>query len=791
MTVDCTYGLNPQQAEAVINTEGPMLIMAGAGSGKTKVLTCRVANLLQKGVRPYRILAITFTNKAAAEMRERVNNMSGPAAKDVWLFTFHAFCARFLRMEIDKLPGYNKNFAIYDTDDTKKLIKGILKELNIDDNRFSPNKILNKISEAKNKLIDAEHFSQSIDSVDFNDKKVAEVYERYQTQLKLNNALDFDDLLMLSIKLLQENKEVREKYQDSFDYLLVDEYQDTNHAQYLLTKFLAAKHRNICVVGDADQSIYGWRGADIQNILDFEKDYPDAKVIKLEQNYRSTQIILDAANAVIENNTGRKPKNLWTENKSGADIIYFQAVDERDEARFVIEQLQNLQRTENKKLGDMAILYRTNTQSRIFEEMLIKSGISYNMVGGLKFYERKEIKDIIAYLRVIFNPADSLSLLRIINVPKRGIGDASLAKIQAHAAANNVSLFEAVSNAAAIDGLSSRFVSKLDDLAGIIFELMNLANEAPVEDLIDRVLRDTGYLEELENERTPQAQSRIDNLHELISVAQEFAASEEENNLENFLAHVALVSDIDDTELGEDAITLMTLHSSKGLEFSVVFLVGMEEGLFPHARTLMDETEIEEERRLCYVGITRAKEKLFLSSTKMRTIYGNTVTYPPSRFLQEIPARLVKTIKRQERFSALENFKQVSEKYSARPQKPASTFNPHSFMPQKPAAAAGGTGTRFNTGDRVSHSKWGEGMVVSVKDSPDGQEVKVAFAGAGVRSLITGYALLKKSQHLSGGHYGFRTCASTGRSAETAQGNTPSRIFILCTGCAGDYRRRI
>lgn len=742
MTVDCTYGLNPQQAEAVINTEGPMLIMAGAGSGKTKVLTCRVANLLQKGVRPYRILAITFTNKAAAEMRERVNNMSGPAAKDVWLFTFHAFCARFLRMEIDKLPGYGGNFAIYDTADSQNLIKQILKEMNLDDKRFQPSGILSRISNAKNALQDAAAFARQ--AGDFYEQKVADIYSRYEQKLQLNNALDFDDLLMLSIKLLQENKEVREKYQDRFDYLLVDEYQDTNHAQYLLTKFLAAKHRNICVVGDADQSIYGWRGADIQNILDFEKDYPDAKVIKLEQNYRSTQIILDAANAVIENNTGRKPKNLWTENKSGADIIYFQAVDERDEARFVIEQLQNLQRTENKKLGDMAILYRTNTQSRIFEEMLIKSGISYNMVGGLKFYERKEIKDIIAYLRVIFNPADSLSLLRIINVPKRGIGDASLAKIQAYAAASNVSLFEAVSNAAAIDGLSNRFVSKLDDLAGIIFELMNLAGEAPVEDLIDRVLRDTGYLEELENERTPQAQSRIDNLHELISVAQEFAASEEENNLENFLAHVALVSDIDDTELGEDAITLMTLHSSKGLEFPVVFLVGMEEGLFPHARTLMDETEIEEERRLCYVGITRAKEKLFLSSTKMRTIYGNTVTYPPSRFLQEIPARLVKTIKRQERFSALENFKQVSEKYSARPQKPASTFNPHSFMPQKPAAAAGGTGTRFNTGDRVSHSKWGEGMVVSVKDSPDGQEVKVAFAGAGVRSLLTKYAVLKK-----------------------------------------------
>ncbi len=749
MTVDCTYGLNPQQAEAVINTEGPMLIMAGAGSGKTKVLTCRVANLLQKGVRPYRILAITFTNKAAAEMRERVNNMSGPAAKDVWLFTFHAFCARFLRMEIDKLPGYNKNFAIYDTDDTKKLIKDILKELNIDDNRFSPNKILNKISEAKNKLIDAEHFSQSIDSVDFNDKKVAEVYERYQTQLKLNNALDFDDLLMLSIKLLQENKEVREKYQERFDYLLVDEYQDTNHVQYLLTKILAEKHRNICVVGDADQSIYGWRGADIQNILDFEKDYPDAKVIKLEQNYRSTQVILDAANAVIENNTGRKPKNLWTENKSGQEIVYFEAADNRDEARFIVEQIQNLQNTEHRKLSDMAILYRTNAQSRSFEEMLVKSGINYSIVGGLKFYERKEIKDIIAYLRVIFNPADSLSLLRIINVPKRGIGDASLAKIQAYAAANNVSLFEAVSNAAAIDGLSSRFVSKLDDLAGTIFELMNLANEAPVEELIDKVLIDTGYMKELENEGTQQAQSRIENLQELVSMAQsEFSNNDEENTLENFLAHVALVSDIDEAKFDDDAITLMTLHSSKGLEFPVIFLTGMEEGVFPTSRSInssFDNIEkLEEERRLCYVGITRAKERLFLSRARIRTIYKNDYPYPPSRFLFEIPQNLIKTIKRQERFSALENFKQVSEKYSARPQKPASTFNPHSFMPQKPAAAAGGTGTRFNTGDRVSHSKWGEGMVVSVKDSPDGQEVKVAFAGAGVRSLLTKYAVLKK-----------------------------------------------
>lgn len=746
MTVDCTYGLNPQQAEAVINTEGPMLIMAGAGSGKTKVLTCRVANLLQKGVRPYRILAITFTNKAAAEMRERVNNMSGPAAKDVWLFTFHAFCARFLRMEIDKLPGYGGNFAIYDTADSQNLIKQILKEMNLDDKRFQPSGILSRISNAKNALQDAAAFARQ--AGDFYEQKVADIYSRYEQKLQLNNALDFDDLLMLSIKLLQENKEVREKYQDRFDYLLVDEYQDTNHVQYLLTKILAEKHRNICVVGDADQSIYGWRGADIQNILDFEKDYPDAKVIKLEQNYRSTQIILDAANAVIENNTGRKPKNLWTDNKGGAEITYFCANDGRDEARFVIEQVQNLQQTKGKKLGDMAVLYRTNAQSRIFEEMLVKSGISYNMVGSLKFYERKEIKDIIAYLRVIFNPADSLSLLRIINVPKRGIGDASLAKIQAYAAANNVSLFEAVSNAAAIDGLSSRFVSKLDDLSRIIFEMMNQIDEIPVANLINLLLNETGYVKELENENTPQSQNRIQNLNEFITFAQEFDENEEERTLENFLASVALVSDIDESEIDSDAITLMTLHSAKGLEFPIVFIVGMEENIFPSAQAIKkeweDDSKMEEERRLCYVGITRAKEKLYLSSAKARTIYGEDQYNKPSRFLFEIPQNLIKTIKRQERFSALENFKQVSEKYSARPQKPASTFNPHSFMPQKPAAAAGGTGMRFNTGDRVSHSKWGEGMVVSVKDSPDGQEVKVAFAGAGVRSLLTKYAVLKK-----------------------------------------------
>ena len=517
---------------------------------------------------------------------------------------------------------------------------------------------------------------------------------------------------------------------------MVDEYQDTNHVQYLLTKLLAGKHRNICVVGDADQSIYGWRGADIQNILDFEKDYPDAKLIKLEQNYRSTQVILDAANAVIENNTGRKPKNLWTDNGTGREITYFQAMDERDEARFVIEQLQRLQQEENMRLGDMAVLYRTNTQSRVFEEMLIKSGISYNMVGGTKFYERKEIKDILAYLRVIFNPNDSLSLLRIINVPRRGIGDATLGRLQAYAAENGLHLFEVLSNAAAVPGLNSRFVGKLDELSGIIFELMGEAEEVPVKQLIEDVMQRTGYLEELQLSKSVQDQSRVDNLMELLSVAEDFAKGGEENTLENFLANVALVSDIDDAELGEDAVTLMTLHSAKGLEFPVVFLAGMEEGIFPHARTLMDEEEIEEERRLCYVGITRAEKYLFMSNARMRTIYGHTVSYPPSRFLQEVPRGLLHIYKRP-----------VVQRQAPREERRSdnrSTANwflqpKSSFIPQENSS-----GSSFTAGDKVSHSKWGTGTVVSVKNTEDGQEVKVAFAGAGIRSLLTKYAVLKK-----------------------------------------------
>lgn len=738
---DTMQGLNKEQLDAVQTINGPMLILAGAGSGKTKVLTCRIAHLLQQGVRPYRILAITFTNKAAAEMRERVDRMAGAAARDVWLFTFHAFCARLLRYELENLSGYANNFAIYDTSDSKNLIKQVLKEMNLDEKRFPLPAIISHISNAKNALLLPDAYAREASG--YYEQQVAKIYDAYQKKLQANNAVDFDDLLLLALRLLQENPAVREKYQRKFDYLMVDEYQDTNHAQYLLTKLLAAGHRNICVVGDADQSIYGWRGADIQNILDFEKDYPDAKLVKLEQNYRSTQVILDAANAVIDNNSGRKPKNLWTANGNGSEIIYYQANDERDEARYVIENMQKLQLNEGAKLGDMAVLYRTNAQSRVFEEMLIKSGIAYTMVGGTKFYERKEIKDALAYLRLLYNPHDSLSLLRIINVPRRGIGDATLARLQEYANASGQSLFEVVTNAADVPGLASRFANKLDELSGLLFELMGEAADVPVKQLLDDVLLKTGYLEELQSSKDPQDESRVENLKEMLSVTEEFAVKCERNGeeptLENFLADVALVADIDDAELGEEAVTLMTLHSAKGLEFPDVFLVGMEEGIFPHSRTLMDENEIEEERRLCYVGITRAEKHLFLSNARTRTIYGRTQYYTPSRFLQEVPRNLVHVIKR----PVVQRPAMTSQVHKPTAKENANWFEQHkaSFFPKESSAAAG---CSFHVGDKVMHKKWGAGTIVTAKAADDGQEVTVAFAGGGIRSLLTKYAKLEK-----------------------------------------------
>ena len=643
--MDIFSGLNPKQQEAVASLEGPLLIMAGAGSGKTKVLTCRIANLLAHGVQPFSILAITFTNKAATEMRERVDRLIGPAAKSVWLSTFHSFCARFLRYEIEATEMYKKNFVIYDAADSKAVIKACLKELNLDEKQYAPNSVQAAISNAKNMLMGPRAFAR--DAGSFFQKKTAEVYELYAKKLRANNALDFDDLLMVSVAILEEHEDIRTRYQQRFRYILVDEYQDTNGAQYELTKILAAKYRNLCVVGDADQSIYGWRGADIRNIMDFEKDYPEARTVKLEQNYRSTKNILAAANAVIAHNENRKPKKLWTENPVGEKITSYLANDERDEANFIATTILKQRTIFNAAYGDIAILYRTNAQSRVLEEGFMREGIPYTMVGGLKFYDRKEIKDAIAYLRVIFNPMDSVSLMRIINVPKRGLGETTIARLNAYAVENDMTLFDVISSPeilGGISGITARVKKPLEVFSTMIFDLLGVMDQLPLADFIERMLKDSGYLAELEREPKPENESRVENLKEFIGVAKDFEKSGEIPNVENFLSHISLISDIDSADIELDRVTLMTLHSAKGLEFPIVFMAGMEEGLFPHARTLMEPDEMEEERRTCYVGITRAQRKLYMTYARSRMIYGRTTTYLPSRFLAEIPDEYIERL---------------------------------------------------------------------------------------------------------------------------------------------------
>lgn len=725
-------GLNPAQEEAVEHISGPLLILAGAGSGKTKVLTCRIAYLLQQGVAPYNILAITFTNKAAIEMRERVTRLVGAAAQDIWLSTFHAFCAKFLRMEIEHVAGYKRNFVIYDAGDTLVLIKSCLKELNLDEKLFTPRGIQATISNAKNALQDERDFARAADT--FHAEKIAEVYQLYQTRLRNNNALDFDDLLMLTVRLLESEEIVRQKYQEKFRYILIDEYQDTNRAQYLMAKLLAAKHRNICVVGDADQSIYGWRGADIRNILDFEDDYPDAAVIKLEQNYRSTQMILDAANAVIENNTDRKPKALWTNNTGGELITHYLAYDERDEAQYIADNITKLNTVYNTPYGDIAVLYRTNAQSRVIEEAFMKWGIPYTMVGGLKFYDRKEIKDILAYLRVLFNPADRLSLLRIINVPRRGIGETTIGRLIEHADRHGLTLFDVVSNPELVEGLTARAKRPLESLAELIFNFMPHVNTLPVTELIEKVMNDSGYVAELEKEQTPQDEARIENLRELLTVAKEFATSEMDNTLENFLSHVSLVSDIDNADTADDRVTLMTLHSAKGLEFPVVFMAGMEEGLFPHSRTLLNEEEIEEERRICYVGITRARRKLFLTNARMRNIFGKSTMFPPSRFLNELPASVV-----EEQAGRINRYD-----FSAPAAMVKTPVHQPVSSPVSVGTAANMERNDWRAGDKAQHKKFGVGTVVEVRGIGDNQELKIAFPGNGVKSLAVKFAPLVK-----------------------------------------------
>lgn len=727
--------LNDRQCEAVKHTEGPLLITAGAGSGKTKVLTCRIAHLLELGVAPYRILAITFTNKAAKEMKERVTNLVGAQADSIWLSTFHSFCAKLLRFEVDGFHGYTRNFTIYDSSDQLVLVKDCLKKLNLDDKQFTPRSVLGTISSAKNVLMDAKAFAAK--ASDFYEQKVADVYAMYQEKLRENNAVDFDDLLFLAVRLLQENEEVREKYQSRFQYILVDEYQDTNHAQYALTKILAARWRNICVVGDADQSIYAWRGADIRNIIDFTRDYPDAASIKLEQNYRSTKTILHAANAVIDNNESRPKKTLWTENPTGNKIIHYQAQTEHDEADYIAGVIYNRHEISHEPYGDMAILFRTNAQSRVLEEKLMRYAIPYTMVGGTKFYDRKEIKDVLAYLRLLYNPEDSLSLTRIINVPKRNIGATTMEHVAAYAEAQGISLFEALSSTDEIP-VTKRAKASLENFVAMIFDLLNDIEGKDVLSLIETVIKQTGYGDMLdkEAEHDPQGESRKENVGEFLSVAKDYMDSNPEGNLQDFLENVALVSDVDDFESSDSKVTLMTLHAAKGLEFPVVFLTGLDEGLFPHSRTLMDPAQVEEERRLAYVGITRAERQLYVTNAVTRTMYGRISAYMPSRFLAEIPPQFMEDYHRksampQSRTTAVPGKQRVS----------ILTKPVASSLPKKHAVT-----DTFTKGDKVRHKIWGIGTVLDVIGEGPNMQMKIQFPTKGVRQVVVKYAPLEKIQ---------------------------------------------
>lgn len=726
--------LNDRQCEAVKHTEGPLLITAGAGSGKTKVLTCRIAHLLELGVAPYRILAITFTNKAAKEMKERVTNLVGAQADSIWLSTFHSFCAKMLRFEVDGFHGYTRNFTIYDSSDQLVLVKDCLKKLNLDDKQFTPRSVLGTISSAKNVLMDAKAFAAK--ASDFYEQKVADVYAMYQEKLRENNAVDFDDLLFLAVRLLQENEEVREKYQSRFQYILVDEYQDTNHAQYALTKILAARWRNICVVGDADQSIYAWRGADIRNIIDFTRDYPDAASIKLEQNYRSTKTILHAANAVIDNNESRPKKTLWTENPTGNKIIHYQAQTEHDEADYIAGVIYNRHEISHEPYGDMAILFRTNAQSRVLEEKLMRYAIPYTMVGGTKFYDRKEIKDVLAYLRLLYNPEDSLSLTRIINVPKRNIGATTMEHVAAYAEAQGISLFEALSSTEEIP-VTKRAKASLENFAAMIFDLLNDIEGKDVLSLIETVIKQTGYGDMLdkEAEHDPQGESRKENVGEFLSVAKDYMDSNPEGNLQDFLENVALVSDVDDFESSDSKVTLMTLHAAKGLEFPVVFLVGLDEGLFPHSRTLMDPSQVEEERRLAYVGITRAERQLYVTNAVTRTMYGRISAYMPSRFLEEIPPQLMEDYHRK---SAMPQSRSTAT-VPGRQRVSILTKPVASSLPKKHAVT-----DTYAKGDKVRHKIWGIGTVLQVIGEGANMQMKIQFPTKGVRQVVVKYAPLEK-----------------------------------------------
>lgn len=730
--------LNERQKEAVLATEGPVLVLAGAGSGKTTVLVNRIAYMIsEKHIRPWNILAITFTNKAAREMKDRIERLLGDTAKDMWIGTFHSVCVRILRSCIDLL-GYSRDFVIYDTADTKTVMKECLRELNIDEKSFPVRNVLSIISNAKNDLMDAATF-ENVYKSDYRMSIIAKIYYRYQTKLRKNNAVDFDDIILNTVKILSENPDVLSKYQDKFQYILVDEYQDTNNSQYLLINLLAQANRNLCVVGDDDQSIYKFRGANIGNILNFEDDYSDVQKITLDQNYRSTQNILDAANSVISNNKGRMGKSLWTSNGDGNKVFVYTGTNEYDEARYIARQIKK-HFDEQGSFSDCAILYRTNAQSRVIEEMLMRESVPYKVLSGLRFYDRKEIKDIIAYLRVVYNPNDDVSLARIINEPKRKIGNATLEKARNIAREKETSLYDVISHADDYPEFKTA-IKKLLSFSEIIQSLIKLKDTVTIEELTGRILNDTGYMPALVMEDTTESKTRIENLGEFISVITEFEKNEETGNtLGEFLENISLVSDIDGYDENEDSAVLMTIHSAKGLEFPIVFLSGLEEGLFPGMRSMESDDDIEEERRLCYVAITRAKEQLYITKTISRTIHGKTMPTTASRFFKEIPVEYL-----EDKTTLQPKVAKVMQDLGVRN---ASAPKKEVYMTKGFGSSVKSSGStdysKFKAGDAVEHRTFGRGEIL--KATPCGNDciLEIQFESIGFKRLMAAFAKVKK-----------------------------------------------
>ena len=726
--MDFIKGLNDRQKEAVLHTEGPLLILAGAGSGKTRVLTHRIAYLIEeKGIFPGNILAITFTNKAANEMKERVAGLLDGDINNIWMGTFHSICVRILRRDIDKI-GFERSFSIYDRDDQITLVKECIKEINLDKDMYKERVVLSIISSLKDSMTKPDtYINQNYD--DYYKRNVGEIYALYEKKLKGNNALDFDDLIIKTVELFKTNPTILEYYQNKFRYIFVDEYQDTNKIQYEFIRLLSGKRKNLCVVGDDDQSIYKFRGADITNILNFEKDFPNTKIIKLEQNYRSTQNILDVANHVIKNNYERKDKKLWTANEEGNQVVVENVVDSDEEAYFVANKIEEFM-TEGYEPSDFAILYRTNAQSRSFEEVFMRRNISYKLVGGLRFYDRREIKDIIAYLKLIQNPVDDVSLKRIINVPKRGIGNVTMERIEEYANKTGESLYSAILSVDEIPKLSKRATDNLKKFADMINNFFAAKEVMDLKEFIEKIIYDTGYIKELEEEGSIESRTRLDNIREFISVAVDFEVTNPDGTLEDFLADISLLSDVDKTADVDNSVTLLTVHSAKGLEFPVVFMVGMEEGLFPISRALNNESELEEERRLCYVAITRAERLLYITYAKIRTIYGNTNYTLPSRFIEEIPENLVAKSAKVEKVKPITDKKQLVKvrDFSGKAQK--------SKLKPKVSVDSG----KIKVGIKVSHKKWGIGTIVQVKDRDNDKEIVIAFDKVGLKRLLLSIA---------------------------------------------------